>query len=279
MRNALIMQYQLLRGLAATAFLVAAFVPATSGEMTWAELKPSVYGNRLITADANAVKLDVPYRAQDDRQVPVSVQVHLPGGATVKAVTLIIDENPMPVSLSLKPAQKRTDIFVSASMRFNGPSPVRAVVEAEDGRLFMSEAYVKTIGLGACASPPVTAMDEATASLGKMQLSPLPAPVSVAGLASHAQTQRARLDISHPNLTGLQMDQITLQYILPRYIDKIDVVQGVQPLASIEAGISLAENPSISFDYVVNGAAHMNVTAKDTDDTVFTAKLAVSPGS
>jgi sulfur-oxidizing protein SoxY len=273
------MQYQALRGIAATFFLMAACLPATSAEVTWAELKPSVYGDRLISTDSVAVKLDAPVRAQDDRQVPVSVQVKLPGSATVKAVTLIIDENPMPVSMSLTPAQKRGEIFVSANMRFNGPSPVRAVVEADDGRLFMSEAYVKTIGLGACASPPVTAMDGADESLGKMALSTQAAPVSVAGLAGHGQTQRARLEIAHPNLTGLQMDQITLHYILPRYIDKIDVVQGAQPLATIEAGISLSENPSISFDYIANGASEMNVTARDTDDTVFTAKLAISPGS
>jgi sulfur-oxidizing protein SoxY len=75
------------------------------------------------------------------------------------------------------------------------------------------------------------------------------------------------------------MDQITLQYILPRYVDKIDVVQGAQPLATLEAGISLSENPSIAFDYVANGASHMTVTAKDTDDTVFKHQLPISPGS
>jgi hypothetical protein len=81
-------------------------------------------------------------------------------------------------------------------------------------------------------------MDEATASLGNMHLSPEAAPLEVSALTANKK-QRIRLDISLPNLTGLQTDQITLRYILPRYIDKIDVVQGTEPLATLEAGISL----------------------------------------
>lgn len=263
--------------LAAIALSALATTPALAGEMTWAELKPTVYGKRQISTDDSVVKLEVPYRASDDRQVPISVQAKLPGGASVKAVTIIIDENPMPVSLKIEPAQKRSDLWVSANMRFDGPSPVRAVVEADDGKLYMSEGYVKTLGLGACASPPVTSMEEATATLGNMTLTPAPSPLAVTSLA--AQHHRARLDIRHPNLTGLQMDQITLQYILPRYVDKIEMVQGAQALATVEAGISLAENPSIAFDYLANGATELTVTAKDTDDTVFTHKLPLNPGS
>ncbi len=271
------MKKLLCRGLVATSLLAFAAVPAISGELTWADLKPSVYGDRLIAVDASVVKLDVPYRAVDDRQVPVSVQAKLPGGASIKAVTFIIDENPMPVSLSLQPQQKRSEVWLSANMRFNGPSPIRAVVEADDGRLFMSEAYVKTVGLGACASPPVTGRDAAIASMGKMQLSPLTTPMSVSALAE--RKQRVRLDISHPNLTGLQLDQITLRYILPRYLDKFEVMQGNQSVATMEAGISLSENPSISFDYVTNGATQMTITAVDTDETVFTHTLPLGPGS
>ena len=76
---------------------------AVSAELTWAELKPSVFGQRLITQNNQVVKLEAPYRAKDDRQVPVSVQASLPNGAKVKSVTIIIDENPMPVSLTVKP--------------------------------------------------------------------------------------------------------------------------------------------------------------------------------
>ncbi len=250
---------------------------ALSVELTWPELKPSVFGQRLITRNDSAVKLEVPYRAKDDRQVPVSVQASLPNGAKVKSVTIIIDENPMPVSLTVRPEQQRSSLWVSASMRFNGPSPVRAIVEAENGQLFMSEAMVKTSGLGACAAPPTTTLDVAAKTLGDMRLTQIVAPLNVSTIAK--PVMRTKLDISHPNLTGLQLDQITLLYILPRYVEKLAIDQGDEKLMSIEAGISLAENPSIAFDYVSNGAKKMHVEAQDTDETVFRHSLQINPGS
>ena len=250
---------------------------AQSKELTWAELKPSVFGQRLISQNDSVVKLEAPYRATDDRQVPVSVQASLPNGAKVKSVTIIIDENPMPVSLTVKPEQKRSSLWVSASMRFNGPSPVRAIVEAENGQLFMSEAMVKTSGLGACAAPPTTTLDVAAKTLGNMRLTQIVSPLNVSTMTK--PVMRAKLDISHPNLTGLQLDQITLRYILPRYVEKLAVDQGEEKLMTVEAGISLAENPSISFDYVSNGAEKMHVEARDTDETVFRHSLQINPGS
>ncbi len=248
-----------------------------SQELTWAELKPSVFGQRLITQNDSVVKLEVPYRAKDDRQVPVSVQASLPDGAKVKSVTIIIDENPMPVSLTVRPEQQRSSLWVSASMRFNGPSPVRAIVESENGQLFMSEAIVKTSGLGACAAPPTTTLDVAAKTLGNMRLTPIVTPLNVSTITK--PVMRTQLDISHPNLTGLQLDQITLRYILPRYVDKVAIDQGDDKLMTIEAGISLAENPSIAFDYVSNGAEKMKIEARDTDDTVFSHSLQISSGS
>ncbi|NNJ76464.1 MAG: quinoprotein dehydrogenase-associated SoxYZ-like carrier [Anderseniella sp.] len=250
---------------------------ALSVELTWAELKPSVFGQRLITRNDSVVKLEVPYRAKDDRQVPVSVQASLPNGAKVKSVTIIIDENPMPVSLTVRPEQQRSSVWVSASMRFNGPSPVRAIVEAGNGQLFMSEAMVKTSGLGACAAPPTTTLDVAAKTLGDMRLTQIVAPVNVSTIAK--PMMRTKLDISHPNLTGLQLDQITLRYILPRYVEKVAIDQGDEKLMTFEAGISLAENPSIAFDYVSNGAEKMQVEATDTDETVFRHSLQINSGS
>lgn len=250
---------------------------ALSVELTWAELKPSVFGQRLITRNEQVVKLEVPYRAKDDRQVPVSVHASLPNGAKVKSVTIIIDENPMPVSLTVRPEQQRSSMWVSANMRFNGPSPVRAVVESENGQLFMSEAIVKTSGLGACAAPPTTTLDVAAETLGNMRLTQIVTPLKVSTITK--PVMRTQLDISHPNLTGLQLDQITLRYILPRYVEKIAIDQGDDKLMTIEAGISLAENPSIAFDYVSNGADKMQIEAQDTDETVFRHSLQINPGS
>jgi len=47
----------------------------------------------------------------------------------------------------------------------------------------------------------------------------------------------------------------------------------------MEAGISLAENPTLSFDYVPDGSADMTVEIGDTDDTTFRRSFPILPGS
>ncbi len=179
-------------------------------ELTWAELKPSVFGQRLITQNDSVVKLEVPYRATDDRQVPISVQASLPNGAKVKSVTIIIDENPMPVSLTVRPEQKRSSMWVSASMRFNGPSPVRAIVEAENGQLFMSEAMVKTSGLGACAAPPTTTLDVAAKTMGNMRLTQIVTPLNVSTIAKPVMRTKLDISSSQPDRAATRSDHLAV---------------------------------------------------------------------
>ena len=121
----------------------------------WKDLKQLVFKDKVMQAAEGKVKIVAPYRATDDRRVPVSVTAKLNPGQSIKEVTIIIDENPMPVSATLTMEKRRENFTFSTFMRFNGPSPLRVVMETNDGKFYMSETYVKTSGLGACASPPV----------------------------------------------------------------------------------------------------------------------------
>lgn len=259
----------------------ALLAPATSvaGEPVWEEIKPAIFGDRAIhrSNPANIV-LTTPYRSEDDREVPVAVNARFNDGRTVRAVTIVIDENPMPVSVVFRFDQPRNSIAVATRMRFNGPSPIRTIVEASDGKLYMSEGYVKTSGLGACASPPVNNPKEALASLGEMELTH-PGAGTSRGQNISSLKQTARLAIRHPNLTGLQMDQITLQHIPARYISNIEVRQGEERLFTIESGIALSENPEIEFDYSLNGSGTLSVYARDTDGTEFRHDFPIGTGS
>lgn len=267
-----------------TAALAALLAPlaatnALAAEPVWAEIKPAIFGDRAIrhASPANVV-LSAPYRSSDDRVVPVAVDAQFSDGRTVRAVTIVIDENPMPVSAVFRFDDPRSSVAIAANMRFNGPSPIRTIVEASDGTLYMSESYVKTSGLGACASPPVSNPKEALASLGQMELSHPQAPAQSSQNGTQL-TQKARLAIKHPNLTGLQMDQITLQYIPARYISNIEVREGDERLFTIESGIALSEDPQIEFDYRLNGSGTISVIARDTDGTEFRHEFPVGTGS
>lgn len=242
---------------------------------TWAELREEIYGSRDIAEAAEGiVTLDVPYRAADDRRVDMSASARFADGRTVKSLTLIVDENPMPVSAAFELDAPQTAFGTTVAMRLNGPSWVRAVVEASDGELYMSESFVKTSGLGACAAPPITGVEEALASLGQMKFRGAGAPASAlerikAASKPDVDSRKASLDILHPQHSGMQMDQISLLYIPARYIETLDVWGDDEKLFTMTGSISLSEDPSIVFDLPQTGTEEIRVRLTDTDEAVF----------
>lgn len=261
-------------GILAAIAIAAGSLPALAGGYAtppWTELRPLIFGDRPVEAAGAAVVLDVPYRAGDDARVPVDVEARLLDGATIRSVTLIIDGNPMPVSAVFDLDEPRSAVRLGADMRLNGPSPVRAVVETSDGRLLMAERMVKTSGLGACAAPPIGRPEEAIAAIGQMQVHAL-------DQATQSSAPRlVQLDLSHPQHTGMQMDQITLHYILARYVDRIEVTGDGAALFTLTGSISLSEDPAVRFDLSAPDTARLGVRLVDTSETVIERELALLP--
>ena len=78
--------------------------------------------------------------------------------------------------------------------------------------------------------------------------------------------------ISHPNYSGMQMNQLTGLYIPAKYVSEIEVRRGSELVFQMEGGISLSEDPNIRFTYAAAASEALEVTAKDTDGKVFTAR-------
>lgn len=254
---------------------------AVAGE-AWDEIRPELYGDRTILSADDILTLKAPYRAKDDREVPIEVSANLPDGRTVKSLAIIIDVNPMPVSAMFEMDAPEQSFSVLANMRINGPTPVRAVVEASDGQLYMSEGFVKTSGLGACAAPPISGVDAALATLGEMELL-FPEPqapeeslvasltkssVPAASSSKKAAPQRVRLEMKHPSHSGMQMDQISLLYILARYVETVEVWTDEEKLFTMTGSISLSEDPEIEFTYSAPAVDEIRVRMTDTEETV-----------
>jgi len=250
--------------------------PGVFASDSWRDLKNEIYKDQTIMPASDEVVLDVPYRATDDRRVPVGVKVKLPSELVIKKVTVIVDENPMPVSAVFDISKPKRVLNFSTFMRLNGSSSVRAIVEASDGKIYMTEKFVKTSGLGACAAPPIGDPAEFMANLGAMKLNDV--GTEHANKSTKIKRQ-AHLKIQHPNLTGLQMDQITLHYILARFVDKVVVHQGDQELFTLTASISLSQNPELIFDYQINEGDELSVHVKDTDDAAFQKTFPIGLGS
>jgi len=260
--------------LAVAAFALLAVSPALAGS-AWDDIRPSAFGTRTIEDGAAVVAFQAPYRAEDQRAVPISAEAAFKDGRKIKSITFIVDENPMPVAAAFRFADGRDRAALSIDIRLDHASPVRVVVEADNGALYMIEKFVKASGAGVCAAPPAGDPMLAAKTMGQMKLTDLTGPD--AGATRFHRS--AQLDIRHPQLTGMQMNQITLLYTPMRFVNAIEVRQGDDKLFDLEGSMTLSENPRIAFDYQVNGASLIKVTTKDTSDTVWNQEFPVGSSS
>ena len=239
------------------------------------ELRPAIFGQRAILDGHGVVSIKAPYRPEDIRAVPFDIEAAFKDGRTVKSVTLVVDNNPSPVAASFKFGPGRDHVGLGIKFRLNQQSDVRAVVEASDGRLYMTAQLVKFPGgQAACSAPPQTPANEIAANMGRMALTEV-----ASGVAMSSATPRVKFSLAHPNHTGMVLDQISLLYTPLRMVEKLSVRQGDETVFDMEGSIALNENPVIEFDYKRNGAAQMTAVARDTDGAEFKAEFAVGAGS
>jgi sulfur-oxidizing protein SoxY len=251
-------------------------IPAVaSAGPAWDEIRDGVFGGRTIHAAGDAVHLTAPIRPKDQRNVPIAVAAAFKDGRTVKSLTLIVDENPSPIAAVFDVGPKREGFKLATNLRLNAASDVRAIVEASDGQLYMADRFVKFAGgQGACAAPAMGTPEEIAANMGKMTLAPVRTTAALTEITPHA-----RLQLSHPNHTGMVMDQITLLYVPLRIVTRMEVRQGDERVLAMKGSITLSQDPVIDFDYRVNGAETMQVLVTDSDGASWHKSFPIGQGS
>jgi sulfur-oxidizing protein SoxY len=222
----------------------------------WPDLVHMFFNDEKIVEDQGLVAFEAPPRAEDAALVPVSFSAKLPEGDTrrVAKLTLVIDQNPVPLAATFTLGEKAGDTRISTRVRVNSYTNARVVAELSDGSLHMGTRFIKASG--GCSAPMVKTMDEALATLGQMKFRILP--------ATPETPNEALLMVRHPNNSGLQMDQVTRLYTPARYIEKLAVYQGPDLVFSMAAGISISEDPNFRFTFKPNGAKMFRVEAEDT---------------
>lgn len=259
-----------------TSPFLASTVLAEESQATWYDLKPDVFGDRVIRPAGDLLTLMAPGRPEDQTAVPVKVTTRLTDGRNIKSVTFVVDENPSPIAAVFTMGPGRKNVEIALNLRFNIGTYFRAVLETDDGQLYMTKRYVKFAGgQAACSAPPTGDPEEIAANMGKMKL----AHASLTNQTSTVLRPKAKLEISHPNHTGMALDQQTLLYIPLRMITNIDVHQGDQKVFDMKGSITLSENPVIDFDYRVNGSDKMQVVLKDTNGTKWQSTFPIGQGS
>lgn len=239
-------------------------------EARWAELKPLVFGERPILDGADVVELEAPTRAYDAAIVPITIKALIPQEEDryIKTVTLVIDKNPVPVAGVFHMSPDNGIATLSTRIRVNEYTNVRAVVETSDGTLYQAVRYVKAAG--GCSAPAMKDQEAALARLGQMKL-------RFDDQMQMSEPAELQVMISHPNNSGLQMDQLTRHYIPAHYVEKVKVTYGDRTLITVEGDISLSENPSFRFSFVPEGPGEIAVEAVDTKGSVFSRSWAVAP--
>ena len=229
----------------------------------WPELARDIFNGRNLHDGASLIAIEMPYRAEDAAIVPVTLRTTLPAGdaRSVKAITLVIDQNPAPVAATFQIGAGVT--MISTRVRVDSYTNVHAVAELSDGQLYASAVFVKASG--GCSAPAAKNADAAGANLGQMRFRQFARPAD--GPVSGAR--EAQIMIRHPNNSGLQRDQVTLLYVPAFFVRELRVWQGDELVLAMDGGISISEDPNIRFNYLPNGATRFRAEAVDTDGHVF----------
>ena len=240
-------------------------LPAAEPNDPWPGLVQDIFNNRAMSDGSDVIAIEMPYRADDAAIVPVTLRSKLApdDNRHLKAITLVIDQNPAPMAAKFELGPDARVSEISTRVRVNNYTNVHAVAELSDGQLYMVKTFVKASG--GCSAPAGKNPEEARNRLGQIKYRQF----SRADQGPANGTREAQVMIGHPNNSGLQMDQITHLYIPAFFVDELHLWQDNSPVFSMEGGISISEDPNIRFTYVSNGAKTFRAEAKDTSGHVF----------
>ncbi len=235
----------------------------------WKKVRASLFGTRPIAAASDAqLKLSAPARAIDGAVVPVAIRVAEAQRPErhVQRLFLVIDSNPSPISaiFNLTPQQGRADL--ETRVRVDDYSHVRAIAEMNDGTLLMRTQFVKAAG--GCSAAPGADAALALANMGRMQF-------QVVGAARAGQPVQAQLTVSHPNHSGMALDQTSRLYVPADFVRQIALSWRGKPVLSVDVDFSISENPSLRFWFVPDADGELLAEVSDTQQRQFSSRFPV----
>jgi sulfur-oxidizing protein SoxY len=224
----------------------------------WKQLQESIFPHRQVLDAGGIITVDAPPRALDAALVPV--ELHMSGDKAVKGVYLIIDDNPAPMAAHFVFGPKADPRDLKLRVRVNAYTNIHAIAETQDGQLHAATKFVKAAG--GCSAPAGGDDQAALADIGRMKLRLL-------GDFNAGKPMQAQLMIRHPNFNGMQMNQITRFYTPARFIRTVDATYDGGQVFHLDADISLATDPVITFGFVPKEKGQMKVVAQDSSNVTF----------
>ena len=230
---------------------------AEGDDDTWnSVLKNQFFSGKNIEESEAVIVLETPYRAEDPAIVPIKVSSKIPQSKDkyIKKIWLLVDKNPFPFvgEFEFFPESGKADLALR--IRVNSYSNIRAIAETNDGKFSMSKKFVKASG--GCSAPLGADLDEAMKRLGKVKFR-LDEGVNT------GQPTQTQLMISHPNLTGMQMDQMSRFVKKSNFIDQLQVSFNDKPVLKAKIDIAISADPNFRFYFVPDKAGELKAEFSD----------------
>jgi sulfur-oxidizing protein SoxY len=239
------------------------------GKREWSVVKEGVFPGQTLEDAAGFLTLDAPNRAEDAAVVPIAVRVADPSspGKAVKTLWLLVDQNPSPVAAVFHFHEGSGRADVETRIRMEQYSQVRAVAETMDGHFYMASHFVK--GAGACSAPPGKDQEAALKNVGRMKMRLDNGPIRA------NQANGVEVMVSHPNNSGLAMDQVTHLYVPPYYVRQVQVSYAGRPVMTAEVDFSISENPVFHLYFLPHEDGELKAEILDTHNRYFVQRLGV----
>ena len=253
-------------------FLIPALAAAADKDETaWNNiLKQQYFGDKFIEESNTVIEITAPYRAEDPALVPIKItsKIAQTKNKYIKKLLLLIDKNPVPFvgEFDFTPESGKADIAMR--VRVNTYSYIRAIAEMNDGKLYMSKQFVKASG--GCSAPLGADLDAAMQRLGKMKF-------RLDDGAKKNQPSLTQLLISHPNITGMQMDQVSRHIRPAHYVETVKVFFDDQPILTAKTDIAISADPNFRFYFVPQKAGILRAEITDTKGATFSKTYQVKP--
>jgi len=235
----------------------------------WNKVHASLFqGARFETNADQVIALETPVRAEDASVVPIAIRARFAQSPErrIDKVWLIVDGNPSPLAAEFQftPDSGRADI--ETRIRIEEYSFVRAIARTGDGKMYMVANYVKASG--GCSAPAGKDPAVAKANLGKMRLRVEEKPVA-------GKPVLAQLMVSHPNDTGLAMDQLTRMYTPPHFVRRVEVRYDGKPVMTADVDFSISENPNFRFYFTPREGGELEASVVDNQELKFSTVMKV----
>lgn len=230
----------------------------TQNENEWNNaLKNQYFSGKTIAESNNIIELDAPIRAEDPALVPLKINTKIKqtNDSYIKKILVLVDKNPFPFvgEFEFTPDSGKADLAMR--IRVNTYSYIRAIAEMNDGKLYMSKKFVKASG--GCSAPVGTDLDAAMKRLGKMKFR----------LDEGVKTKEptlVQLLISHPNLSGMQMDQVTRFIKKSHFVEQMKVSFNDKPILTAKTDIAISSDPNFRFFFIPKEAGTLKAEITDT---------------